>query len=553
SATRNFFRKELSEINVAEAALLAAIPNRPEKYNPRKYLDVTLSRARLIMKFMYDEKYITREEYEKALAHKFYYVPTVKPNLAEDKTKEKDKNLTENIAMVSNDEQTIIYDREQRTESSVPDFTDIVYDFLRTKLDDTGERMFSDNDIYTGGLKIYSTLDLEYQKAAKETAAQNWVIKAKPGLELGMVTMNALTGEVVAVNGGINFSTGNFNRSTMARRQLGSASKAILYFTALLKGFETNSVIDDEKMLFEDWSPENYGDKYYGRTTLLNALDKSLNMVSIKLLQSVGLSALRETIKNFEVGFNPPQDYTAALGSYEGTPLQVAQAYAVFANGGYAVKPIFISRIEDKYGNILYTAEIKKQKIYDSIDISLMNYMMQSSVRFGTSSGSRVRGMDGGTIAQGGKTGTTNENRTVWYAGITPTYVTAIYMGYDDNVPIDGNITGGSGPAPVWRDFYQTLIGRGLYKPERFTFIDQNISSGALTEQTLDNDTGLINPFGRTFLLRSGKLVLEKNEKYSDGIAGVIGFTNEAKKIEQTLPSDNQKNSQRAADRILGD
>ncbi|MGL4968815.1 MAG: transglycosylase domain-containing protein, partial [Fusobacteriaceae bacterium] len=325
------------------------------------------------------------------------------------------------------------------------------------------------------------------------------------------------------VIGGKDYKIGNFNRAVMAKRQLGSSAKPFLYFTALQSGTEMNAIIDDNKVKYGNWEPKNYGDRYYGNITLLDALDKSLNMVSIKLLEKVGVPALKETTKKFGTEFKVPNNLTASLGTYEGTPLELSQAYAVFANGGYSVKPIIVKEVQNRFGNQIYHSEVKKQKEFDSVDISLITYMLESSVRSGTSKRAEVKDKNGNLIDQGGKTGTTNQNRTIWFAGITPKYTTTIYLGYDDNREIKENLTGGSGPAPIWGEFYKQLVDKGLYIPEKFQFIDDNIKKGTLITQNLNSKNGLIaTSGGREFLLRSGRISLERDTKYSNGIAGLF-------------------------------
>ncbi|MGL4687649.1 MAG: transglycosylase domain-containing protein [Fusobacteriaceae bacterium] len=505
SAAKNFFRKDVGSLNLAEAAMLAGIPNRPERYNPRKKMEESLKRTHLILREMQKDGFITKEEYDKAINNKFVIY--------------KEEMDLEKIDLTTT---TLIYEEQKQSESTIPDFTDLVVNFLKTEKDKNGELMFSEVQIYNQGLKVYTTVDKEIQITAKEVFEANKLLKSRKDLQAGMATIDPETGEVIAIIAGTNHSKGNFNRGTMARRQIGSTGKPFLYFSALEKGLEMNTVIEDAKIKIGTWEPKNYGGQYYGNVTLLEALDRSLNLVSVKLLQMIGIPAFKKTMLEFETNFNIPDNLTSSLGSYEGTPLELAQAYALFANGGYSVKPSIISKIEDNLGNIIYKNEVKKIKKYDTLEISLINYMLQSSVKNGTSRRATVRDKRGNPIAQGGKTGTTNENRTVWYAGITPTYVTTIYLGYDDNSPIKGNITGGSGPTPIWGEFYSKLVAKDLYKSKKFDFVENNIKNGLLVKQELDSKTGLISSKGREFLVRSGNISLEEEEKYKNGIFGVL-------------------------------
>lgn len=510
SAAYSFLRKNPNELNLVESAMLAGMPNRPERYNPRRHLDEALKRAHLILGEMLKDGVITKVEYDEALKHNFIVL--------DDKT---------DLKKIDSKTTTVIYPRESRTESSVPDFTDLVYEFLRNEKNDKGERVFTDEMIDSEGLKVYTTVDIEIQRTAKELFEKSQFLGARQGLQYGMATIDSETGEVIAVVGGRGYKTGNFNRATMAKRQLGSSAKPFLYFTALQSGIEMNTTIDDDKVKYGSWEPKNYGDRYFGNITLLEALDRSLNMVSIKLLERVGVPALKETTKKFGTEFKIPDNLTASLGTYEGTPLELAQAYAVFANGGYSVKPIIVTEVQNRFGNQIFHSEIKKQKEFDSLDVSLITYMLESSVRSGTSKRAEVKDKNGNLIDQGGKTGTTNQNRTIWFAGITPKYTTTIYMGYDDNREIKENLTGGSGPAPIWGEFYKTLVDKGLYTPQKFQFIEDNIKRGTLITQNLNSKNGLIaTTGGREFLLRSGKISLERDSKYANGIAGLFSTPN---------------------------
>ena len=497
TAAKQLYRKDISEINIAESALLAGIPNRPEKYNPRRNLEASLKRANLILSEMYKDKLITKEEYEQAKNRKF---------INEDK-------LPEDFKM--DDNTTIIYNKKSDVAINYPDFSNMVEEFLVDK--------FGENMVYTGGLKVHTTLDLEMQKVAKETFENYEFFKKNDELQGGMATIDPNNGHVISLIGGRGFKSGNFNRATMARRQLGSSFKPFLYFTAIENGMEMNSVVEDSFISFGSWTPKNYGSRYSNNVTLLNALDRSLNIVSIKLLQKIGTKTFKENVAKFDPSLNIPDDLTASLGSFENTPLQHAIEYAIFSNGGYVVEPITVIDVEDRYGNPIYQNTPKKEKVFDSIDTSIITFMLKSSVQYGSSNRASVYTKDKKRIEQGGKTGTVNDNRTIWFAGITPDYVTTIYIGYDDNRAIKGNVTGGTGVAPLWAKYYQTLIDKGLYAPGTFSFLENHLKNGDFNLQTLTVNNGLISGAGREFLVRKGKLQMESEMKYANGIAGIFG------------------------------
>ncbi|MCX3065932.1 transglycosylase domain-containing protein [Cetobacterium somerae] len=499
TAAHNFFRKDVNDVNLAESALLAGIPNRPNMYNPRTNLEKSLVRQKLILKQMEKFGLITEAEYNEALNHKFV-------NESKASSKDfKDKNTT------------IIYDAlDKKIEFNAPDFTDLVQKFLFEN--------FEEKQIYNDGLLVETTLDLNIQKVAKDKFENYPRLKNDKKLQGAMVTIDAKNGEVISIIGGKNFKTGNFNRAVQAKRQVGSSFKPFIYYTALEKGFEENLVVEDSRIVFGTWAPRNFGERYYNGMTLMQGFDKSQNIVSIKLLNKVGIPALMDTMKKIDAGFVVPNNLTAALGTTEGTPLQVAQSYAVFANGGYSIKPFYVTKVSDKFGNTLYEAKPQIEQKFESADIALMTNMMKNSVKQGTSRSAQVK-INNVPIEQGGKTGTTNNSRTVWYSGMTPDYVTTIYVGYDNNDPLY-KATGGGVAAPLWKNFYQEIIEKGYYTPTTFTFLDNHVKNGDLTYQELDPISGLLNgsPSDKTFLLRRGRIAVEKDSKYANGIAGVLGY-----------------------------
>lgn len=499
TAAYNFFRKDVNDLNLAESALLAGIPNRPNMYNPRTNLEKSLIRQNLILKQMLKFGLITEAEYNEALNHKF--INESKASSADFK----DNNTT------------VVYGAiDKKIEFNAPDFTDLVGKFLFEN--------FEEKQIYNDGLLVQTTLDLNIQKVAKNKFENYPRLKNDKKLQGAMVTIDAKNGEVISIIGGKNFKTGNFNRAVQAKRQVGSSFKPFIYYTALEKGFEENLVVEDSRIVFGSWAPRNFGERYYNGMTLMQGFDKSQNIVSIKLLNKVGIPALMDTMEKIDAGFVVPNNLTAALGTTEGTPLQVAQSYAIFANGGYSVKPFFVMKVSDKFGNTLYEAKPKIEQKFESANIALMTNMMKNSVKQGTSRSAQVK-INNVPIEQGGKTGTTNNSRTVWYSGMTPDYVTTIYVGYDNNDPLY-KATGGGVAAPLWKDFYQEIIEKGYYTPTTFTFLDNHVKNGDLTYQELDPISGLLNgsPSDKTFLLRRGRIAVEKDSKYANGIAGVLGY-----------------------------
>lgn len=496
TAAKQIFHKDLSQITLAEAAMLAGIPNRPEGYNPRKNLGNALKRMKIVLGEMERDGRITEEAYQKALNHKFV--------LEQDVT-EADKNA-EGV--------TVIYARKDSRKYKNPEFTKLIEDYLL--------KNFDSKVVYNGGLKIYSTLDVELQKSSRTAFDEYSLLKTRKDLNGAMVTIDPFNGHVITMVGGKDFKTGNFNRSVMAKRQYGSSFKPFVYFTALLNGFESNSVLEDAPVTFGKWSPKNANGRFLEKNmTLVNALDLSINSISVKLLSAIGVDKLKEVMEKVDPKLEIPENLTAALGTAEGSPLQLAINYAMFVNGGYVVSPIIITSIEDKHGNLLYEVIPRKDKIFESRDTSVITEMLKSSVQSGTSSRARVILPNGMPMEQGGKTGTTNRARTIWYAGITPEYITTAYLGYDDNRAMPG-LAGGNAVAPLYHNFYQDAVSKGLYMPGKFSFLEDHLKNGDLIQQQMDIETGLLSPEGRQFVVRRGHVEVESAAKYKNGIASIF-------------------------------
>ena len=471
TAARAFYGKSVGDINTAESALLAGVPNRPNKYNPRRHLDNAISRGKLVLSQMRKYNFIDEDEYQKALLQKFYNDDDLPDEL-------KDMSMEE----LSKLNVTVIKSSSSKRSYKTPDFTNIVEKKLF--------ELFTEKQIYEEGLEVYTTLDIGMQKAAKSTFENYEPLKGNKGLDGGMVTIEAETGYVRAIIGGKNFKSGDFNRAIYAKRQPGSSFKPFVYFTALRLGYPMNTVIEDTPLKFGKWEPKNYGGNFRKNFTLLEGMERSVNIVAIKTLQKIGLKKLGETVKlaggeNLKV----PNNLTAALGTMVVTPYELSSLYLPFANGGYRVKPQFITQIKNRYGKVVYQGKVEQERVFEGEDVALITHMMKDVVNLGTGRNARVK-KDGENIAQGGKTGTTNKQRTAWYAGITPKYVTTVYLGYDDNRPMDKSATGGGLTAKLWGNYYQILVDGGYDTGKEFNHIADGIKNGKLSEVLIDSKNG---------------------------------------------------------------
>ena len=497
NAADQYFRKDPKDLNIAEAALLAGIPNRPTKYDPNRSLDNALHRQQIILKEMFEDGRITKEEYEEALAYKF-----------ELENEENVKNVPKNTS--------IIYNRRPKKAYNNPELTTIVENYLA--------EIYDDEQIYSSGLKIYTTIDLDYQKVARDTFNAYPYFKNKE-INGAMVTLDPFTGGIVSIVGGKNFKAGNFDRATMARRQLGSSFKPFVYLKALEEGYEPYSVVVNDFVAYGKWAPKNFDGRYTFNSTLVNSLNLSLNIPAVKLMDAVTVDAFKEEMTDKLKLTSEIQNLTTALGSVDSTPVNTAANFSIFVNGGYIVKPNIIREIRDNQDILIYVADIEKVKAFDSVDVSVITAMLKSVVSNGTATKARVVDKSGRPIQQGGKTGTTSEHRTAWFVGITPEYVTVCYIGRDDNKPMYGKMTGGSAVAPMWARYYQTLINKGLYTPGKFEFLENYLETGDLVKQNIDIYTGLLDgPNSKEMVIRKGRLQVESAAKYKNGIASLFGL-----------------------------
>ena len=497
NAADQYFRKDPKDLNIAEAALLAGIPNRPTKYDPNRSLENALHRQQIILKEMFEDGRITKEEYEEALAYKF-----------ELENEENVKNVPKNTS--------IIYNRRPKKAYNNPELTTIVENYLA--------EIYDDEQIYSSGLKIYTTIDLDYQKVARDTFNAYPYFKNKE-INGAMVTLDPFTGGIVSIVGGKNFKAENFDRATMARRQLGSSFKPFVYLKALEEGYEPYSVVVNDFVAYGKWAPKNFDGRYTFNSTLVNSLNLSLNIPAVKLMDAVTVDAFKEEMTDKIKLTSEIQNLTTALGSVDSTPVNTAANFSIFVNGGYIVKPNIIREIRDNQDILIYVADIEKVKAFDSVDVSVITAMLKSVVSNGTATKARVVDKSGRPIQQGGKTGTTNEHRTAWFVGITPEYVTVCYIGRDDNKPMYGKMTGGSAVAPMWARYYQTLINKGLYTPGKFEFLENYLETGDLVKQNIDIYTGLLDgPNSKEMVIRKGRLQVESAAKYKNGIASLFGL-----------------------------
>src|SRR6185503_14526941 len=289
-----------------------------------------------------------------------------------------------------------------------------------------------------------------------------WQIVQLPQVESALVSVDTDSGAIRALVGGFDFSRNQYNHVTQALRQPGSSFKPFIYSAALEKGFTPATIINDAPLTFsaaqtgsEPWEPKNYDGKFEGPMRLRTALVKSKNLVSGRILQAISPQYAQDYIKRF--GFDPklhPPYLTMALGAGNVTPMQMAQAYSVFANGGYRIPPYYVERIEDNRGNVLLQAKPQRagegaERVIDPRNAFIMHTIMRDVVRMGTA----ARAMKLGRTDLAGKTGTTNDFIDAWFCGFNPTLVGIAWIGFDQPQTLGRNETGGAAALPIWMGY----------------------------------------------------------------------------------------------------
>ncbi|HEV7802698.1 MAG TPA: penicillin-binding protein 1A [Burkholderiales bacterium] len=294
-----------------------------------------------------------------------------------------------------------------------------------------------------------------------------WQITQLPAVESALVSADPRDGAIRALVGGFDFNRNQYNHVTQALRQPGSSFKPFIYSAALEKGFTAATIVNDAPLTFssaqtgsEPWEPKNYDGKFEGPMRLRTALIKSKNLVSVRILQAISPQYAQDYISKF--GFDPkmhPPYLTMALGAGNVTPIQMVQAYSIFANGGYKVPPYFIERVEDNRGNVLLQAKPQRagdgaERAIDPRNAFIMHSMMRDVVRMGTAA--RAMKLGRGDLA--GKTGTTNDFIDAWFCGFNPTLVAIAWIGFDQPQTLGRNETGGTAALPIWMNYMGPVL-----------------------------------------------------------------------------------------------
>ncbi|HZZ34153.1 MAG TPA: penicillin-binding transpeptidase domain-containing protein, partial [Caulobacteraceae bacterium] len=414
AAAQRYFNKPASQLTLGEAALLAASLKGPSRYNPAANSERAAKRATLVLFEMERMGAITKAQRDAAFATPVH----VSANLA-----------------------------NQRAQY----FVDWLDAQVRSQVGEPTEDMV-----------IETTLDLPIQAAAEQAIRAGVTAHAKEGVQQGALVAIDGEGRIRAYVGGAMYSESQFDRATAARRQAGSAFKPFVYLTAMEAGHTPADPVVDEPIKIGNWEPRNYTGRYLGPITLQTALAQSINTVAARLANEVGTTRVADTAHRLGISSKIQTDPSMALGAVEVSPLEMAQAYAPFANGGFRAKGYGIERIRTAAGKVLYDHGVEKTErtgVIGQPALQYMTQMMRQVVASGTGGRARVAGYD-----LAGKTGTTSDYKDAWFVGFTGGFVAAVWTGKDDNTPMK-RVTGGGAPAEIWHNFMAAALPRLSAQP----------------------------------------------------------------------------------------
>lgn len=431
SASNLYFGKSSRHLSFAESAMLVGLLKGPELLSPFKNMAAAKRRQRVVLGRMETLGIISKEEAQNAY-----------------------------------DEKLVLATRK-KLRYKAPYFTSHV---LKQVI-----AMYGEKATYTSGMKIRTTLNYELQKEAEKVTKKYidkgnqpyWIKDQRvPSLnynQAAIVALDPRKGHILALQGGNGFLQTQFNRVTQAKRQAGSAFKPFVYLSALKRGFSPGSFIDDAPVTFNTiegpYAPQNYSLKFRGKIPMRKALERSVNVVAIKLNDMIGPKTVMETAYNLGLKSELQPILSLPLGAAETTMLDLAAVYGVFANSGIRVEPVAILSIEDRNGISLYKHQHQQKEVEDPNMIATLVEMMKGIVNYGTGRNAKL------PRPMAGKTGTTSDYKDAWFVGFVPQMVCAAWVGNDDNAPMT-NVTGGWMPALMWRDFMKVAL-RDI-KPEEF-------------------------------------------------------------------------------------
>lgn len=449
AASRTYFNKDVNSLTVSEGALLAAVLKGPSLYSPIRNPEVALNRRNVILTSMARYGFISDEEAQAAKAEPLGLNPGT----------------------------------NSRNGYPYPYFVDYVTDQLVDK--------YGVNQVFRGGLRVYTTLDPKIQEIAEQALQneKNFPVSARDSEgriqpQGAVVVLDPHTGHIKALVGGREHThQRGLNRATDIYRQPGSAFKPIIAYGPAIEylGYGPATVVDDIPVTFGDYKPKNYDGGYRGLITLRTALTHSINIPAVKLLKEVGLNQATDFASRLGFTFSPGEEgLSLALGGvHKGvTPLEMAQAYAVFANQGVYVTPTAITKVKTRDDTILDDFTPKRSRVMKATTAYLVTDMLRSAVDYGTGSRARL-----GSRPVAGKTGTTDESKDIWFCGYTPELVGVVWIGHDSPQKMPREY-GGRYPAMIWREIMSNAL--------KDTPVQNFPRPSGIVTATVDSKSGLL-------------------------------------------------------------
>ena len=561
SASLEYFDKSISELNYDEAALLAALPKAPSRYNPYKNKELAKFRRDLVLKNLYENNYINKIEYVKFINKNIilkkrkktftedtsYYVEDIRKDVVDqlgfNKVYKQGLNIStpinlslQKIAIESLREGLIGYDKRKGwrgpllRNKKLNNWKDNLDKFrleksinwnlaLVKKINQFSIEIETENELK--GIINYENISWvkkEFNEILKigdviyvEKISDNlFTLRQLPLVNGGIVVMDPFTGRVLALSGGFSFKKSEFNRATQALRQPGSAFKPFIYALALENGYTPSTLILDAPLVLEQgsdlkmWKPVNYGKKFYGPSTLRMGLEKSRNLMTVRIAQDLGLKKIVNFSKQLGIYDNPSELLSISLGSAETTLLKLTSAYSSFVNGGKLVKPIMIDRIQDSEGSTILNNEKRKCINCDQISFSSENYpeiedkfiqifspqtaYQMTSILEGAIQNGTGRNLKDLNLDLAGKTGTTNGNTDTWFIGFTSKLAIGVYVGSDNPKSLGRYETGAKTALPIFKKFIRNAVKKEDARPFKVAdnilmrVIDPVTGQKALTE-----------------------------------------------------------------------
>ncbi|MDY0350238.1 MAG: PBP1A family penicillin-binding protein [Desulfobulbaceae bacterium] len=420
AAARTYFNKRSDQLELAEVALLAGLPQSPSRYSPLTHFEEARARQRYVLNRMADEGYISPDEARQAFQRKLrFHDPGRQHNL---------------------------------------------YGYFTQYVRQELEKKFGAGPLLYEGLTVTTTIDPFLQEQAVKTVREGSAsirqrLGDPSGPQAALVAIEPKTGRIRAMTGGTDFNASPFNRAVQAKRQPGSVFKPLIYTAAFEKGLQPELLIDDSPLTISNpdgssWTPRNWSRRHYGPTTLRDGLVFSRNIVTVKLLRQTGVRGVVRLAENLGITSRLEPELTLALGTSPVSVLEMTGAYTVFANGGKFMPPVCITAMRDRYGDPLPWTNPQPKQVISSSTARLVADLLEEVISRGT--GQKARGVPDSA----GKTGTTDDNRDGWFIGFTPGLLAGVWVGHDQGRSLGRGETGGESAAPIWLNFMRAATRR---------------------------------------------------------------------------------------------